>query len=102
MVMGIVSFFFMPYILGPVSWVMGYNDLKKIRSGEMDPEGESQTRTGMICGMISTIAHALILVAGITIVALFVGGGLCCFGSAASSGGAGGAGNPPTTQPRGK
>ena len=54
MILGIISFVVMPHILGPVSWIMGYLDLKKMRRGEMDPEGESQTRTGMICGMISS------------------------------------------------
>ena len=84
MVLGILSFFMMPWVLGPVSFIMGYVDLKKIRRGEMDPEGESQTRTGMICGIISTILHAVILVAVVIILA-FVFGGVLCFGAAAST-----------------
>ena len=102
MVLGIISFVFMPHILGPVSWIMGYMDLKKIRKGEMDPEGESQTRTGMICGMISTILHAVILVVVIGLFAVFVGGGICCFGAAATAPkGGGGTTNPPAnTQPK--
>jgi len=93
MILGIVSF--AVNILGPVAWVMGYMDLKKIRAGEMDPEGESQTRTGMICGMVSTIIHAAALVVGILIMSLMFGGVCCC-------GGAGILSNPgarPTTPP---
>jgi hypothetical protein len=83
MILGIISFFIMPHILGPVSWIMGYLDLKKIRRGEMDPEGESQTRTGMICGMISTILHAVILVIAVVVIALIFG--VACMGAAAAS-----------------
>jgi hypothetical protein len=42
-------------LLGPFAWVMGNNDLREIRSGRMDPEGEGATRAGQICGMIATI-----------------------------------------------
>jgi predicted Zn finger-like uncharacterized protein len=42
-------------ILGPIAWVMGNNDLKEIRAGRMDPEGESTTNAGRICGIIATI-----------------------------------------------
>jgi hypothetical protein len=76
MILGIVSFVVMPHILGPVAWIMGYMDLKKIRRGEMDPEGESPTRTGMICGMISTILHALIIIVVFGIIGVACIGGL--------------------------
>lgn len=72
MMMGILSFFVAQPILGIIAWFMGHADLKEIRSGVMDPEGESQTRTGMICGMISTIIYAGSIVLGIS---LF---GFCC------------------------
>jgi predicted Zn finger-like uncharacterized protein len=54
LVLGIVSLFFAPIILGPIAWIMGNNDLKEIRAGRMDPEGEGATNGGRICGMIST------------------------------------------------
>jgi hypothetical protein len=91
MVLGILSFFIAGLILGPVSWAMGYMDLKKIRNGEMDPEGESQTRTGMICGMIATILHSVVLVATFLFIGIFFSG-MCCLGGAAAT-----RGRPPAT-----
>jgi predicted Zn finger-like uncharacterized protein len=41
--------------LGIVAWVLGNNDLKEMRAGRMDPEGESLTNAGRICGIIATI-----------------------------------------------
>jgi hypothetical protein len=46
-------------IFGPIAWIMGSNDLAKIRSGQMDPDGESLTNAGRICGMIGTIVIGL-------------------------------------------
>src|ERR1043166_5060884 len=39
-----------PALLGPVAWVMGSWDLREMRDGRMDPEGEGLTRAGQICG----------------------------------------------------
>src|SRR5262249_3006934 len=55
LVMGILSLVVAGPILGPIAWIMGNSDLKEIRAGRMDPEGESQTNAGRICGMIATI-----------------------------------------------
>lgn len=52
-------------ILGIMAWVMGEQDMKEIRAGRMDRQGESSTSTGRVCGIISTILHA-------------AGLGLCC------------------------
>jgi predicted Zn finger-like uncharacterized protein len=49
-------------VFGPMSWIMGNNDLKEIRAGRMDPEGESQTNIGRILGMIGTILHGVVIV----------------------------------------
>ncbi|MCI0460621.1 MAG: hypothetical protein L0Z62_27010 [Gemmataceae bacterium] len=49
-------------LFGVAAWVMGNADLAKIRSGQMDPEGESMTQAGRICGMIATILMILSLV----------------------------------------
>jgi hypothetical protein len=46
-------------ILGPIAWVLGNNDLKEIRAGRMDREGEGTTNAGRICGMIGTGLGAL-------------------------------------------
>jgi hypothetical protein len=53
--LGILSFFCFGFILGPMAWIMGSNDLKEMRAGRMDPEGEGVTNAGRICGMIATI-----------------------------------------------
>jgi uncharacterized Zn finger protein (UPF0148 family) len=49
-------------VTGPMAWVMGSNDLREIREGRMDPEGESLTRVGWILGMIATILVLLFVV----------------------------------------
>ncbi|MFL5341538.1 MAG: hypothetical protein ACJ8F7_15440 [Gemmataceae bacterium] len=43
------------------AWIMGANDLKEIRAGRMDPEGEQLTNIGKILGMISCILTLVIL-----------------------------------------
>jgi len=70
--LGIASLFFMPLVLGPIAWLMGNADLKEIRAGRMDPEGESQTNTGRICGMISTLLGAVVMVGCCSIYLIFV------------------------------
>jgi predicted Zn finger-like uncharacterized protein len=59
LVLGILSFFFAWPVLGIIAWILGANDLKEMRAGRMDPSGESQTNTGRICGMISTLMGAV-------------------------------------------
>jgi predicted Zn finger-like uncharacterized protein len=80
MVLGILSFFIGGPILGLVAWIMGSNDLKEMRAGRMDPAGESQTNTGRICGMISTLLGGVMIVGCCSIYLIF-------FAAAASSGG---------------
>jgi hypothetical protein len=77
--LGILSFFFAWPILGIIAWVMGANDLKEMRAGRMDPEGESPTNTGRICGMISTLLGAVVMVGCCSIYLIF-------FAAAASHG----------------
>jgi predicted Zn finger-like uncharacterized protein len=50
------------WVLGPVAWILGNNDLKEMRAGRMDPEGEGATNAGRICGIISTVILGLGLV----------------------------------------
>jgi hypothetical protein len=59
MTLGIISLFFAHLILGPIAWIMANHDLEAMRTGKMDPEGESSTNTGRICGMIATILGIL-------------------------------------------
>jgi hypothetical protein len=90
--LGIISFFFAAPVLGPIAWIMGNNDLAAIRAGRMDPEGESQTNTGRICGMVSTILAGVGLVIGLIVFAVWI----CCLigllGSASTN--PGGPGQP--------
>lgn len=49
-----------PAIIGPVAWALGSHDLREIREGRMDPSGESMTRAGQVCGIISTVLLLLL------------------------------------------
>jgi hypothetical protein len=44
-----------PALIGPVAWALGSWDLREIREGRMDPEGEGMTRAGQVCGIVSTV-----------------------------------------------
>lgn len=55
--------------LSLVAWLMGRNDLKKIRAGQMDRSGEGLTQAGMILGLIQCILVATVI--AIYIVILF-------------------------------
>ena len=52
--LGIIGLIVCP-ICGIIAWVMGNGDLREIRSGRMDRNGEGMTQAGRICGMIATI-----------------------------------------------
>jgi hypothetical protein len=52
--------------LGIAAWIMGGNDLSAMRSGRMDPSGESLTAVGRILGIIGTVLF------GVGVVAAFV------------------------------
>lgn len=70
LVLGILSLFMAHFILGPMAWIMGRNDLKEMDAGRMDPSGRDNTKTGTVCGMISTIL-AMVSVGMIFIFFLF-------------------------------
>ena len=54
MTLGILSFFINPcLIISILAWTWGNQDLQEMRLGRMDRSGESQTRTGRMCGIIS-------------------------------------------------
>ena len=67
--LGILSLFLCGIFTGIPAWVMGKQDLAKMKAGTMDPQGEGATRAGMICGMI--ICIIAIAVFGF----IFLGGG---------------------------
>jgi hypothetical protein len=57
-------------LIGPAAWILGHNDLKEMRAGRMDPEGESNTRIGMILGMVATILSLV----GVLLICVLCGG----------------------------
>src|SRR5262249_18049572 len=63
--------------LGLVAWILGNMDLKEMREGRMDPEGEGPTSAGRICGMITTIMGIVSMVFGLLAVCLW----FSCFGA---------------------
>jgi hypothetical protein len=69
LVLGILSVVGFGILTGIPAWIMGNSDLKQMRAGIMDPEGESNTNIGRILGMVMTI---------ITLIS-FVPGCFCCF-----------------------
>jgi ABC-type Fe3+ transport system permease subunit len=51
-------------LLGPVAWILGRQDLAKIKSGEIAQEAEQMTKIGMILGMIGSGLLVLQLLGG--------------------------------------
>lgn len=45
--------------LSLTAWVMGQSDLAQMEAGNMDPQGESNTRAGKVCGIIGTVFGCL-------------------------------------------
>src|SRR5262249_7566529 len=79
-------------ILGILGWIWGSADLKKMKAGEMDRRGQSNTNAGYICGIIGTALNGLgmLCTCGVVLVAI---GMVAMFASAAKMA------PPPTTGP---
>jgi hypothetical protein len=45
--------------LGIIAWVMGVRDMRRMRTGEIDPAGRSSTQLGLVFGIIGTSLGAL-------------------------------------------
>ncbi len=58
---------------GILAWVLGRADLKQMKLGIMDPEGEGITQAGMIMGIIMTSLAAIALVMYILIFVMAFG-----------------------------
>jgi len=56
------------FITGIIAWVIGSSDLREMKEGLRDPEGEGLTRAGMICGIVGTCLAVLGLLWYIVIV----------------------------------
>ncbi|MFO0841983.1 MAG: MJ0042-type zinc finger domain-containing protein [Gemmataceae bacterium] len=52
---------FLGMIPGLMAWAMGSADLRKMRRGEMDPEGHGNTQAGWICGILGTLMSTLVV-----------------------------------------
>jgi predicted Zn finger-like uncharacterized protein len=54
-----------PFALGfgVAAWWMGQGDLRKIREGTMDPDGEGTTQAGRICGVIGVFLNLIAVLA---------------------------------------
>jgi hypothetical protein len=93
--LGILSFFLAPHILGPIAWVMGRGDLREMDEGRMDPAGRDATQTGKTCGMIATIIWYSVsmdaFLVWLTIVLIY---GACCCATMGAAGAGGGAPPP--------
>ena len=59
-IMGIV--FNVCGVPGVLAWIFGSADLKQMKAGTMDREGEGLTKAGYICGIIGTCFAAIGLV----------------------------------------
>jgi hypothetical protein len=51
--LGILSLVVCP-LLGIAAWLMGDDDLQKMKNGAMDASGRDITNAGRICGMVAT------------------------------------------------
>ena len=48
------------HFLGLAAWIMGAKDLKKMRKGQMDPQGQGTTQAGLICGIVGMVLNVLL------------------------------------------
>ena len=62
LVLGILSLVGCAFFTGIPAWIIGKSDLAKIKASQMDSQGESFTKAGMICGMICCILSIITIV----------------------------------------
>lgn len=55
-------------ILGPIAWVMGNTEMRRIRMGEAPREGEGAAAAGRVCGIIGTSILAIVICVVISMV----------------------------------
>ena len=73
LVLGILSLVMCGFFTGKPAWIMGRNDLRKIKAGLMEPEGEGSTKGGMICGIICCIISLLSIIGIVLLILLGIG-----------------------------
>jgi predicted Zn finger-like uncharacterized protein len=84
--LGILSFFLIPYVLAPMAWIMGSSDLAEMNAGRMDTAGRKATETGVMCAKISLFVHLGLM--GLSFLVFF--GMCCCIPMMSAAGGGGG------------
>ncbi|MFL5330120.1 MAG: GYF domain-containing protein [Gemmataceae bacterium] len=62
--------------LGIAAWVMGSKDLKRMRTGEIDPSGQGITQAGQICGIIASVFMLIGCLIYGTIFTIAIGGAM--------------------------
>jgi hypothetical protein len=74
-IIGLVGGFiiYLPAIFGLLAWIMGNSDLREMREGRMDPEGESMTNVGRILGIITVVLTVVGTLIGCVFTCLFFG-----------------------------
>ena len=72
LVLGILAVVVAPIILGPIAWILGNADMKKIRAGTMDPQGEGHTNAGRIIGIVATIYGLVSCLCGIVALGFWI------------------------------
>ena len=73
LVLGILSLVMCGFFTGIPAWIMGRNDLRKIKAGLMEPEGEGSTKGGMICGIICCIISLISIIGIVLLILLGIG-----------------------------
>ncbi len=66
LVLGILSFFCLGIILGPIAIVMGTNALKEIDANPGVYSNRGQVNAGRICGIVGTVLSVLLIIAAIS------------------------------------
>jgi predicted Zn finger-like uncharacterized protein len=57
---------------GIAAWWMGGSDMRKIRAGTMDPDGEGTTQAGWICGIVGVCLNALVVLGCGTFIGIMI------------------------------
>lgn len=57
-------------VFGLAAWIMGQNDLRQMRAGQMDTDGQANTRGGRVCGILGMlVGGALSFLCGLSLLA---------------------------------
>jgi hypothetical protein len=75
LVLGILGIVLSCVVLGIIAWVMGSGDLKEMREGTRERRQESETRIGMVLGIVSVVLTVLGILFVILVMAGVIGMG---------------------------